>query len=232
VRGFVVVDRAAAVEVDFLHRPVERAVGVAQRQGAEVAGDEDRNASVVWCRRRLPAFSSRSIAAPKVRPLSAVPDMVKVTSISWTNWSCVAGAALDAHLCRTAQRDVGGCYASSCHKGSRSEENLFHGFSLVFTLKVHLKTDIRIEYALLSLGAAGLQGRPGGGSSCGTRGADMSHTAHGHRHKKSGPAETLGQSLPDDRDHVPFMPVPDRRAESARSIPVSAPARGEVVIRA
>jgi hypothetical protein len=51
----------------------------------------------------------------------------------------------------TAQRDVGGCYASSCHKGSRSEENLFHGFSLVFTLKVHLKTDIRIEYASLSL---------------------------------------------------------------------------------
>jgi hypothetical protein len=76
----------------------------------------------------------------------------------------VVGAScrrLDTHLCRTAQRDVGRCYASSCHKGSRSEENLFHGFSLVFTLKVHLKTDIRIEYASLSLVGSGLQGTPG-----------------------------------------------------------------------
>jgi hypothetical protein len=70
--------------------------------------------------------------------------------------SALPVAALDTHLCRTAQRDVGGCYASSCHKGSRSEENLFHGFSLVFTLKVHLKTDIRIEYASLSLVGPGI----------------------------------------------------------------------------
>jgi hypothetical protein len=47
MRGVVVVDRRRAVEVDFLHRPVERTVGVAQRQRAQVAGDEDRNASVI-----------------------------------------------------------------------------------------------------------------------------------------------------------------------------------------
>jgi hypothetical protein len=82
--GVVVVDRRRAIEVDFLQRPVKRTVGVAQRQGAEVARDEDGDATIVVAADALEVVASlvASMAAPKVRPLSDVPDIVKVMSMS------------------------------------------------------------------------------------------------------------------------------------------------------
>jgi hypothetical protein len=162
VGGFIVVDRATG-DGNFGHRPVKTTVGVAQRQGAEVAGDEDRDARVVQANaccvlvqvdRGAEGGAVVGRAGHGEGDVDVLHELGRVGVGSCGNG--VTGAALDTHLSHTAQGDVGRCYASSCHKGSRSEENLFHGFSLVFTLKVHLKTDIRIEYASLSLVGPGI----------------------------------------------------------------------------
>jgi hypothetical protein len=130
MRGVVVVERRRAVEVDFLHRPVERAVGVAQRQGAEIAGDEDGNAGVIVPNATPPCVLVEVDRRAEGQAVIGRAGHGEGDVDILHELGRYAGAALETHFCRTAQRDVGGCYASSGHKGSRSEENLFHVQSL------------------------------------------------------------------------------------------------------